>query len=197
MYLQQFYADLALQEGDPFVIRMDTCDFSPEPVSYLASDLPALPVNKRAVDDPSWFNVSSRHSNYGFIIGPLSNISAGSHEGSLAFLDSTDSVRAAVVDGSGNSYWTLADDFAESGGQVSVSYVLDDDVEDAFLAVAATSSVAVSADFTATEPVNAAPTAMAPSSDLLSAASARARSAGIAQRVLAAVMVTVVLVCLV
>jgi hypothetical protein len=197
IYLQRFYADLSLKQDDPFVIRMDTCDLPSQPVSYPAGEEPALPVNKRAVDDPSWFNVSSRHSNYGFIIGPLSNISAGSHEGTLAFLDSTVGVKAAVVDGSGNSYWTLGDDFAENGGPVSVAYVLDDDVDDVFLAVAATGSVAISADFTTTEPIDAAPTAKAPSSDSVSAAGASARVAGIAQKVLATVMVTVVLIRLV
>ena len=141
VYLQRFYADLNLKQDDPFVIRMDTCDLPSQPVSYPAGEEPALPVNKRAVDDPTWFNVSSRHSNYGFILGPLSDVSAGSHTGTLAFLDSTVGVRAAVVDGSGNSYWTLGDDFAENGGPVSVAYALDDNVDDAFLAIEATNSV--------------------------------------------------------
>ena len=197
IYLQRFYADLGLKQDDPFVIRMDTCDLPSQPVSYPAGEEPTLPMNKRAVEDPSWFDVSSRHSNYGFIIAPLSDISAGSHEGTLDFLDATVGVRAAVVDGSGNSYWTLGDDFDENGDPVSVAYVLDDDVDGAFLAVAATSSVAISADFTTTEPIDAAPTSKAPNSDSVSAAGADAWVAGIAQKVLATVMVTVVIICLV
>lgn len=193
-YLNLFYLDLNLQQGDPFVIRMDTCDFASEPVSYPASEIPALPVDKRAVDNPDWFNVSSRNSNYGYIIRPLSNISAGSHEGTLAFLGSTDGIRAAVVDGSGDSYWTLGNDTAENGVPVSVSYALDSNVDDAFLAIAATSSIAISADFTATEPIAAAATT---STNSESTASSGTRTVRMTSVVFANVLVTVLLLCII
>ena len=68
------------------------------------------------------------------------------YEGTLAFLGSTGVIRADVCDGDRNWYWMLGDDFAENG--VPVPCVLYDDVDDALLAIASPSSIAINADFT-------------------------------------------------
>ncbi|KAK5684741.1 hypothetical protein LTS10_002815 [Elasticomyces elasticus] len=134
-YLQNFYRDLSLEQNDPFIIRMDTCDFPAEPVSYPAGQEPASLALKRDLSSLDWLPVPSRGIG-GYTIRPISNSSGGPHN--------------AIVDGGGTAYWT-----AEANGtstKFTVSYDMDEDVADAFLAIAAASSISISADFTATQP---------------------------------------------
>lgn len=151
MLLQGFYRDHGLVQGDPFIIRMKTCDFPSEPVSYPVGHAPDM-LTARDIRKTSWpgFFPDLRHGSGGYILEAIDDATQGLHSGSMNFSNVQALTDVAIVDGAGFTHWVPAEDISPAG--VSVTYELDVDREDLFLAAGATSSISISADFTATSP---------------------------------------------
>lgn len=153
--LKSFYADVGLNRaGLPYVIRMNTCNFPATPVSYSRGSEPR-PHPKRettsvkAAEKPLWVR-DPRGKGEGFVVMPIEPSSAGTYNGTLTLSNSDKLKEIAILDSSGDVVWE-GKDVGYAGGKINgLQYKVVDDTQDLFVAARAESSVAVSAEFTAT-----------------------------------------------
>jgi len=158
VYLQHFYDDVGLnKENQPFVIRMDTCDFPPRPVSYQRGTEPD-PHPKRqandgqivtAADSPLWVR-DPRTESEGYVLMPLESSGPGTYNGTLSLSNLESLENISIVDGAGGLVWNSTARAEFVNGQSSLQYKVQDDTQDLFVAAKAATSVSVSAAFTAT-----------------------------------------------
>ena len=154
IYLRYFYDDLDLKQDQPYVIRMDTCEFPATPVSYARGSEPRPHPKKRqertvkAADNPLWVRDPRSTNSEGYVLMPLESGGPGTYNGTLSLsnLDSLEDV--SIVDGGGGLVWNSTG--AIINGQSSLQYTVQDDTQDLFVAARAATSVSVSAAFTAT-----------------------------------------------
>ncbi|KAK4032359.1 hypothetical protein C8A01DRAFT_20551 [Parachaetomium inaequale] len=153
IYLRYFYDDVGLTQDQPYVIRMDTCDFPAKPVSYAQGSEPRPHPKKRqertvkAADSPLWVRDPRSTDSEGYVLMPLEPAGPGTYNGTLSLsnLDSLEDV--SIVDGAGGLVWNST---GAMSGQSSLQYEVLDDTQDLFVAARAATSVSVSAAFTAT-----------------------------------------------
>lgn len=160
VYLRYFYEDVGLDQEDlPYVIRMDTCDFPATPVSYPRGSQPSPgPPPKRqatnasqtvkAADDPIWVR-DPRTTSQGYVLMPLESGSPGTYNATLSLSNLDRLQDVSIVDGAGDLVWNMTAGAAFVNGQ-SMQYKVQDDTQNLFVAAKASTSVSVSAAFTAT-----------------------------------------------
>ena len=200
VFLRNFYDDLGLKQDDPYVIRMDTCNFPATPVSYPRGSEPR-PHPRRQTDggqqtvqaahDPLWVR-DPRTKSEGYVLMPLEASGPGTYNATLSLSEADRLEDVSIVDGAGGLVWPrdssagVSSSFA-NGQQRSLQYQVQDDTQDLFVAAKAATSVSVSAAFTATS----VPQATTTPSD--SAAPALMRSGGMyARSLLVGVLVGIV-----
>ncbi|KAH6855796.1 hypothetical protein B0I37DRAFT_411761 [Chaetomium sp. MPI-CAGE-AT-0009] len=164
VYLRYFYKDLGLKQDDPYVIRMDTCNFPATPVSYAQGTEPQ-PHPRRQADgdgsgggqtvqaahDPLWVR-DPRTESQGYVLMPLEASGPGTYNATLS-LSNPDSLEdVSIVDGAGGLVWDSTAGGAPplADGRRTLQYSVLDDTQDLFVAARAATSVSVSAAFTAT-----------------------------------------------
>lgn len=183
VFLRNFYDDLGLKQDDPYVIRMDTCNFPATPVSYPRGSEPR-PHPRRQTDgggqhtvqaahDPLWVR-DPRTKSEGYVLMPLEASGPGTYNATLSLSKADRLEGVSVVDGAGGLVWDGAGGSSFADGQRSFQYQVHDDTQDLFVAAKAATSVSVSAAFAATSVPQA--TATTPSD---SAASGLMHSGGV------------------
>lgn len=164
VYLRYFYEDLGLKQDDPYIIRMDTCNFPATPVSYPQGSEPR-PHPRRQTDDgkqqqtvhaahePLWVR-DPRTKSEGYVLIPLEAGGPGTYNATLSLSNLARLEDVSIVDGSGGLVWESnaagSSSSSFTNGQRSLQYKVQDDTQDLFVAAKAATSVSVSAVFTAT-----------------------------------------------
>lgn len=194
VYLRGFYDDLGLQQGDPYVIRMDTCDFPATPVSYPRGSEPRPHPRRQAnggrtvtaADDPLWVR-DPRTDSEGYVLMPLESGGPGMYNGTLSLSSLEGLEDISILDGAGGLVWSSAGAAAFVNGQSSLQYEVQDETQDLFVAAKAATSVSVSVAFTATSVPQATSTSSTSSA-------AMRRGGGLAPSLLAGVAVAIICV---
>ena len=150
-----FYQDLGLKQNDPFVIRMDTCDFPASPVSYEKGQEPPLlrlrqssgDLNMEGSEVAQWVR-DPRSESEGYVIFPLEASETGDYTGTVA-LSSNDSLTdVCLIDSSGETLWNSPGTW--TNGDTALQYRVQDGTQDLFVAAKASTTVSINASFTST-----------------------------------------------
>lgn len=158
-YLQQFYRDVNLTKGSPFVLRLDTCDFPASPTSFPNNQLPP-PPQKREADWKDGGDLSDLGGKYpthwfpdphseadGFLVIPLMNIGTGLFGGDLTIATNDTLNDVCIIDAAGETLWSSPGTWAS---QVNAQYQVQDDTQDMFVAARASAMVDVTATLSQT-----------------------------------------------
>lgn len=159
VYLRYFYRDLGLRQDEPYVIRMDTCDFPATPVSYPQGSKPQPHPKRQAANNggktvkaahnPLWVR-DPRTEAEGYVLMPLESGGRGTYNGTLSLSSLERLEDVSILDGAGGLVWDSTGAAFVSGQSTSLQYQVQDDTQNLFVAAKAATSASVSAAFTAT-----------------------------------------------